>query len=89
MKGEVEDQLSALRIPHLTILRPSLLLGNRDEKRLGEGIAQVLFSGFGFLMVGPLKKYKAITASQVAKAMIHYANNPSETVIENNYLHQV
>jgi uncharacterized protein YbjT (DUF2867 family) len=89
VKGEVEDQLSALRIPHLTILRPSLLLGNRDEKRLGEGISQVLFSCFGFLMVGPLKKYKAIPASQVAKAMIYYANNPSETVIENNYLHQV
>jgi len=89
VKGEVEDQLSALRIPHLTILRPSLLLGNRDEKRLGEGIAQVLFSCFGFLMVGALKKYKAIPASQVAKAMIYYANNPSETVIENNYLHQV
>lgn len=89
VKGEMESQLRTLKIPHLTIVRPSLLLGDRDEKRLGEGIAQVLFSVFGFLMVGPLKKYKAISADQVAKAMIHYASNPAETVIENNYLHEV
>tara|TARA_R110002049_G_scaffold7173_5_gene42582 strand:+ start:152 stop:802 length:651 start_codon:yes stop_codon:yes gene_type:complete len=89
VKGEMENKLKSFNLAHLTILRPSLLLGDRNEKRLGEGIAQVLFSVFGFLMIGPLKKYKAISADQVAKAMIYYASNPAETVIENKYLHEI
>lgn len=89
VKGRMENKMMQYKLQHLTILRPSLLLGKRDEKRTGEGIAQIIFSLFGILMIGPLKKYKAISAQKVAAAMIYYAKNPAETIIENDYLHKI
>jgi uncharacterized protein YbjT (DUF2867 family) len=38
VKGELEDALAGLGYPSLTILRPSILLGDREEFRLGERI---------------------------------------------------
>ena len=67
VKGDIERDLAALNYPSLLIFRPSLLLGNRTEKRLGERI------GSGFMrLFAPLipAKYKAIEASQVANAML-------------------
>lgn len=67
VKGEVERDLSALNFPTLLIFRPSLLLGNRRENRLGEQI------GEGFMrLFAPLipAKYKAIEAAKVANAML-------------------
>ena len=49
-------------------------MGDRQEKRTGEQIGQAVMGIAGFLMVGPLKKYKGIEGSQVAKAMLHIAN---------------
>jgi uncharacterized protein YbjT (DUF2867 family) len=89
VKGEMENQLLHLLIPNLTIVRPSLLLGDRDEKRFGEDIAKGIFSIIGFLMIGPLKKYKPISAKQVAKAMLYYASHPKEKIQENQYLHSI
>lgn len=39
VKGEVEDALTALAFPALTIARPSLLIGERSELRWGEKLA--------------------------------------------------
>ncbi|MBO0948369.1 oxidoreductase [Fibrella forsythiae] len=67
VKGEIERDLTALNYPSLLIFRPSLLLGNRNEKRLGERI------GSGIMrLVDPLipAKYKAIDAEKVASAML-------------------
>ena len=67
IKGDIERDLTALNFPTLLIFRPSLLLGNRAEKRLGERI------GSGFMrLLAPLipAKYKAIEAGQVAHAML-------------------
>ncbi len=89
VKGEMENQLLPLIIPNLTILRPSLLLGDRDESRFGEDVAKSIFSVLGFLMVGPLKKYKPIHAKQVAKAMIYFASHPKEKIQENQFLHSI
>jgi uncharacterized protein YbjT (DUF2867 family) len=67
VKGDIERDLTALNYPTLLIFRPSLLLGDRPEKRLGERIS----SGF-MRLFAPLipAKYKAIDASQVANAML-------------------
>ena len=73
VKGEMEAAVSQLNIPQVQIFRPSLLMGNRTEKRGGEKIAQVVMGGLGFLFVGPLLKYKGIHADMVAKAMIKSA----------------
>lgn len=71
MKGITEVDLQLLNIPSLNILRPSLLLGKRNEKRLLEDIAQYIFPIINKLMIGKLKKFKAIAADDVAKAMIN------------------
>lgn len=73
VKGEMEESVNQFNITHKMIFRPSLLMGNRTEKRTGEKIAQAVMGGLGFLFVGPLLKYKGIHADMVAKAMIKAA----------------
>jgi uncharacterized protein YbjT (DUF2867 family) len=51
------------------ILRPSFLVGERSERRPGERLMIVLFSGLAPLLVGPLRRYRPITAEAVARAM--------------------
>lgn len=70
VKGEVEEELRALQYPALHILRPSLLLGKRDERRMGEKVGEVFMSVLRPVMVGPLKKYRAIDSGRVANAMV-------------------
>jgi len=72
VKGKIEDAISQLDFEKITIVRPSLLLGDRTEERFGEGIAQTFFKLFSPII--PVK-YDGIEASQVAKAMIKAAND--------------
>jgi uncharacterized protein YbjT (DUF2867 family) len=67
LKGEVEDKVGSLSIPSVSIFQPSMLLGNRQESRPAESIAQALSKGLSFLFPG---KYKPIAAEAVAKAMV-------------------
>ncbi len=73
VKGQIEVALAKLGFPSLHIFRPSLLFGPRDEARVGEDAAKSFFKLFNFLFIGSLKKYKAIDAGKVARAMIHEA----------------
>ncbi|MDX2002386.1 MAG: oxidoreductase [Chitinophagales bacterium] len=72
-KGLIEEALKGLGFPSLHIFRPSLLLGERKEKRFGEQIGEKLLDSFGFLLQGALKRYRGIEASTVAHAMMHCA----------------
>jgi uncharacterized protein YbjT (DUF2867 family) len=67
LKGEVEDKVQSLSIPSVSIFRPSMLLGNRQESRPAESIAQVLSKGLSLLFPG---KYKPVPAQDVAKSMV-------------------
>jgi uncharacterized protein YbjT (DUF2867 family) len=69
-KGEMEAGLREQRFPKLNIFRPSVLLGSREEFRLGERIAAGLLRAAGGLMIGPLTAYRAIPGAVVAKAMV-------------------
>jgi uncharacterized protein YbjT (DUF2867 family) len=73
VKGEMEQMLKSLDLPGLYIFRPSLLVGDRVEVRLGEKVGEVVGKVFSFLMVGSLRKYKPVAASSVARAMINAA----------------
>lgn len=66
VKGELEEALATLPLRSLTIVRPSLLLGERRERRLGERLAQ----RFAFFIPG---KYAAIPARDVAAALVRLA----------------
>ena len=66
-------------------MRPSFLMGNRKEKRLGEKIGIFFFKLLSPLFFGPLKKMKPINSEIVAKIMIRAANeNMQKTVFESD-----
>ncbi len=73
VKGEVEAAIAPLAFRAVHIFRPSLLLGERQEFRLGERIAERGANFFSFLFVGLLQKYRPIAVSVVAAAMIAVA----------------
>jgi len=73
-KGQVEEELKRLNFTKLGIMRPSFLMGNRKEKRIGEKIGILVFKLLSPLLLGPLKKMKPINSEIVAKAMIKAAN---------------
>ena len=66
LKGEVEDEIKKLGIRSVHVFQPSILLGKRKEFRLGEKIGKGLMVAFSLLVPS---RYKAINASEVAKAM--------------------
>ena len=80
-KGEVEEELKRLNFPKLGIMRPSFLLGNRKEKRVGEKIGIFVFKLLSPLFLGPLKKMKPIHSETVAKAMIKISRSENDQII--------
>ncbi|MDA8701860.1 NAD(P)H-binding protein [Candidatus Pelagibacter bacterium] len=89
-KGEVEEELKRLNFPKLGIMRPSFLLGNRKEKRVGEKIGIFVFKLLSPLFLGPLKKMKPIHSETVAKAMIAITqNDSSQTIFESNEISEI
>lgn len=75
VKGEMESQLLQIGYSCLGIFRPSFITGNRTEKRMGESMGIILFSLISPLLIGPLRKYRSVPASAIAKAMLHLANS--------------
>ena len=73
-KGEVEEELKKLNFLKLGVMRPSFLLGDRKEKRVGEKIGIFIFKLISPLLLGPLKKMKPIHSEIVARSMIKVAN---------------
>ncbi len=70
VKGETEEALEVLDFKTLAIFRPSLLLGPRQETRFGERIGEVVMWLADPLLLGSLRKYRAIQAEVVARAMV-------------------
>ena len=80
-KGEVEEELKRLNFPKLGIMRPSFLLGDRKEKRIGEKIGIFVFKLLSPLFLGPLKKMKPIHSATVAKAMIKISKSENDQIV--------
>ncbi|MFT5616938.1 MAG: hypothetical protein ACI85I_000154 [Arenicella sp.] len=64
VKGEIEEEVMSMSFETTHIFRPSLLIGEREEVRVGESLGQKLAQWFDFLIP---KKFKAINAEEVAK----------------------
>lgn len=73
LKGETEAAVLQQNIDTVYIMRPSMLLGKRNEFRVLETAGQPLMQLFSYLLVGSLSKYKAIQAKDVAAAMLSAA----------------
>ena len=59
-KGLVEEELKRLSFSKLGIMRPSFLMGDRKEKRVGEKVGIFIFKLLSPLFLGPFKKMKPI-----------------------------
>ncbi len=88
VKGEMEAEVASAGVPSTTIVRPSLLVGNRAEIRAGEEIGAALGRTFGGLFIGPLRRYRPISAEFVARAMIRLVreNRPGVRIVESDEL---
>lgn len=70
VKGEAEKAVAGLGFETAVLARPSLLLGSRPKTRPGEKIGEAALAAIGPLLLGPLRKYRAITGDTVATALI-------------------
>lgn len=71
VKGELEDAVRHLGYPYFSIYSPSLLLGNRAEKRPAEALGTRLVPVVNRLLIGPLERFRGIDAETVALAMVN------------------
>jgi uncharacterized protein YbjT (DUF2867 family) len=83
VKGEVEAAITSIGFPALTIARPSLLLGQRSERRFGEQVGKVLG------MVAPAP-WKPVPAMRVARALVEAARRDASgiRILENRELRE-
>ena len=65
-KGEMQRDVLSQNIENTYVLQPSLIVGERNESRFGENMAEFFMKIFGFLIP---KKYKMIQAETIAEAM--------------------
>jgi uncharacterized protein YbjT (DUF2867 family) len=70
LKGVTEEAIAKEHIPQVIFARPSMLMGDRQESRIGETIGKGLSYVVSPFLVGSAKKYKPVKASDVAKALI-------------------
>lgn len=84
VKGELEDALRTLQYRSITVARPSLLLGDRDEHRLGEELGK----RFGWLAPG---RYRPVSAAAVALALVLAAreDRPGMRIIESEEIRRL
>jgi uncharacterized protein YbjT (DUF2867 family) len=73
LKARMEKAVTDVGFEATHAVRPSLLLGHRQEFRPAEFAAAKLAPLLGPLFVGPLKKYRPIHADDVARALITLA----------------
>lgn len=90
IKGEMEAAVLEQKVPNTYILQPSLILGDRNEKRQGESIAKSLMTLLSPLMIGPLKVYKPIQSETIARAMaLLPKGNYNERIIPSNDIKKI
>lgn len=90
IKGEMEKGISDQDFESVAILRPSLLLGEREEQRMGEKAGKIMMKFVGIFLTGKLRKYRGIEGRSVAKAMIHIVRKSKGPVVyESNILQKI
>lgn len=90
MKGKMENQVLQQKVKHTYILRPSLISGKRKEKRTFEFLWKQIMKVANLFMMGSLKKFRSISAENIAKAMIVLANAPQdERIIESHEINKI
>ena len=86
VKAKMEEVVTEVGFTATHFFRPSLLLGARNERRPGEDAAKLVYRIFWFLIP---RKYKAIEADKVARAIVYYAGREQRGIFihESEELH--
>lgn len=79
VKGELEQYLKRLNLAKLSILQPSLLIGERQESRFLEGMGQRVFKRFGEIYSKPFLS-KPVDAQKVAACLLYAAKKQSQAI---------
>ena len=70
VKGELEQAIFNLSgLKNAATVRPSLLLGQRQESRVAEQLGIRIFRTIAPILLGPFKKYRPVSADTVARQM--------------------
>lgn len=75
-KGAIEQAVVDLDFQRTSVLRPSLLIGERKEYRLKEAFGAAFLQPLIPLMQGPLRKYRPIAATRVAETLYVLSERP-------------
>lgn len=82
LKGQMETEIKSMPFIKTVFIRPSMLMGNRKEFRLGENIGKIFITLFGPLLIGKLKRYRGVSAEKVAKKLVETTiNSPMGVVV--------
>ena len=74
VKGRTEQAVEAIGYETVHVLRPSLLIGDRNEHRPGERLAQQLMPLLNPVLVGPFRSMRPVPAAAVAQTMLSLAS---------------
>lgn len=80
VKARMEQAVGDVGFEAVHILRPSLLLGDRAELRPAERLFQWLAPVYSPFLRGPLRRYRPVSATDVAAAMLTLADRPDPGV---------
>jgi uncharacterized protein YbjT (DUF2867 family) len=75
IKGDMEKGVQAAGMARTYILRPSIIGGDRKEKRPGEKFGLAVFKIFQPLFFGKLKRYRVSDARAIAAKMVALMNS--------------
>lgn len=73
LKAQAEKMVMNTTVNTIYIYRPSLIIGNRKDKRFMETVAGSIFTLINPLLIGKVKKYKSIAATSIAQKMLYNA----------------
>lgn len=85
VKKQLEDELRELAFPSYVILRPSLLLGDREEKRAGEDMGKWFDSTFRSFIP---RRYRGVHAHHIAQRVLQLGQSTplGNQIIESEYI---
>ena len=81
VKGDIEEAISTLPFKAVQIFRPSVLIGEREQVRFGETLAIAVMKLVSVVLIGGLRRYRAIEAQTVARAMLSAAKQENAGVV--------
>jgi uncharacterized protein YbjT (DUF2867 family) len=88
-KGEAEAAVSGMGFENVAIVRPSFLVGERAESRPGEKLLITAFRIADPILIGPLRRWRAVRAEDVAAALIAALRGrvPGTLILESDAIH--